>query len=166
MVDSKETKAPEIAKEAEITKIDLGYVEKRKFEINGDISRILELNVSDLNVITRYNETYPKLDEFMKDVQNELTKIDDADEDLNKISEVLTKIDNEMRDCIDYIFDTNASEVCVPSGNMFDPVNGQFRYERIIEVLSKLYAEGISAEFNKIKKNTAKYTTKYTKKKK
>ena len=155
------------ANEPEIINVDLGYVEKKKFAINGDINRLLELNVSDLNAIKRYNEASPKLEAFMQDVQKELAKTEEEeDENLSKISEVLTKIDKEMRDCIDYIFDTNASEICAPSGNMFDPVNGQFRYEHIIECLSKLYAEGIGEEFKKMKNNTSKYTSQYTKTKK
>lgn len=167
MIDSKEEKKnTQKVKEAEVTDVNLGYSDKKKFRINGDYSRILELNISDLNAIGRYNEAYPKLLDFMSTVQKELATTDDDDTDLTKLSEVLTKIDKEMRDCIDYIFDTNASEVCAPSGNMFDPVGGKFRYEHIIETLSKLYAEGISSEFDKMKKNTAKYTTKYTKKKK
>lgn len=147
--------------EPEITKIDLGFVEKRKFEINGDISRILELNVSDLNAIPRYNEAYPKLEAFMQDVQKELAATEDKD-DLTVIGDTLVKIDREMRKCIDYIFDTNASEVCAPSGNMFDPIGGQFRYERIVDVLSGLYSSGISSELKKMKDNAKKYTSKYS----
>lgn len=164
MIESDDKKKTQ--KEAEVTDINISYADKKKFRINGDYDRILELNTSDLNVLGRYNESYPKLMDFMDSVRQELSATDDDDEDLGKISDVLTKIDKEMRNCIDYIFDTNASEVCAPSGNMFDPVNGQFRFEHIIETLSKLYSEGINAEFAKMKKNTAKYTTKYTKKKK
>ena len=158
-----EVEEEKVAEEAAITSINLGFVEKQKFRINGDYNRILEICTSDLNVIARYNEMIPKLDSFMDDVQKEFSKLDDADKDLIQTSELLTKIDKEIRKCIDYIFDANASEVCAPTGNMFDPIGGQFRYEHIIECLVKLYAEGVGAEFEKIKNRTAKYTSKYKK---
>ena len=62
---------------------------------------------------------------------------------------------------VDYIFDSNVSEVCVPSGNMFDLHNGMFTYEYIIEALGDLYEKTISKEYKarllKMKKHTEKY---------
>ena len=69
-----------------------------------------------------------------------------------------------MRKIIDFIFDTNASEVCAPSGNMFDPVGGQWRFERIIDKLSDLYANGLNNEFKQLKNRVESKTAKYTKK--
>lgn len=159
MIES--TKTTKIGTEAEIPELNLGFVEKRKFRINGDYNRILEICVSDLNVIPRYNETISKLDAFMKDAQAEIAKTSEDEADLESIGDMLTKIDAEMRKCVDYIFDANASEVCAPTGNMFDPLGGQYRYEHIIECLVKLYADGVISEFKQIKAKTAKYTSKY-----
>ena len=69
-----------------------------------------------------------------------------------------------MRAVIDYIFDTNASEVCAPSGSMYDPVNGTYRFVHIIETLSKLYHNGLDDEFQKVKNKVEAKTSKYTKK--
>ena len=82
------------------------------------------------------------------------------------MADALTEIDNKMRDIIDFIFDTNASEICAPSGNMFDPVGGQYRFERILDKLTTLYANGLNAEFNQIKNRVESKTSKYTKKSK
>lgn len=158
---------PEV-EEPEIIDIDLGFVEKKKFRISGDYNRMLELNVSDLNIATRLKEGYPKLKNLMAEVQQRMGKIsDDLDDEelLDKLSNDLSEIDRKMREIIDYIFDTNASEICAPSGNMFDPVGGQWRFERIIDKLTQLYTNGLYAEFNKIKANVEKKTSKYTKKK-
>ena len=155
--------------EPEIVDIDLGFVEKKKFRIAGDYNRMLELNVSDLNIFARLKEGYPKLEKLLKEAQEKITSIpddlEDKDELIGTIADRLTEIDGKMRDIIDYIFDTNASEVCAPSGNMFDPVGGEWRYVRIIDRLTSLYTNGLHAEFNKVKANVEKKTNKYTKKK-
>ena len=152
----------------EIVDVDLGFVEKKRFRINGDYNRMLELNVSDLNIFSRLEKGYEQLKELGKKAQETIADIpDEGDADnLSKISSALTEIDGEMRKIIDYIFDTNASEVCVPSGNMFDPVGGQFRFERIIDTLTSLYSNGLRSEFTQLKNNVDKKTSKYTKKKK
>lgn len=158
-------------KEPEVTDVDLGFVEKKRFRINGDYNRMLELNVSDLNIAARLKKGYPQLKALLEEAQKKINDIplDDGDnaKALNEIADALTDIDNKMRAIIDTIFDTNASEVCAPSGNMFDPVNGQYRFERIIDTLSSLYSTGLEEEFNKIKNRvntkTSKYTSKYHK---
>lgn len=155
---------------SEVVDIDLGFVEKKKFRIAGDYNRMLELNVSDLNIFARLRDGYPKLEKLLQEAHDKMTSIPDDLEDkeelLKTLAERLTDIDTKMREIIDYIFDTNASEVCAPSGNMFDPVGGEWRYVRIIDKLTSLYTNGLHAEFDKIKINVEKKTSKYTKKKK
>ncbi len=159
---------PEV-EEPEVVDIDLGFVEKKKFRISGDYNRMLELNVSDLNIFARLKDGYPKLEKLLKEAQEKMNSIpddlEDKDELLGTIADRLTEIDGKMREIIDYIFDTNASEVCAPSGNMFDPVGGEWRYVRILDKLTSLYTNGLHAEFDKIKANVEKKTNKYTKKK-
>jgi len=160
----------EEVKEQEVVDVDLGFVEKKKFRINGDFNRMLELNVSDLNVFSRLKTDYPKLNKLLKDAQEKISSIPDDMEDkselIGKIADALDDIDAQMRALIDHIFDTNASEICAPSGNMFDPVSGQWRFERIIDKLTALYTNGLHAEFDKVKANVDKKVSKYTKKKK
>ena len=69
--------------------IDLSALNtKKQFTINGDENRILELDVTDLNVIQRYNEATPKL----KALEEKLRKLplvnddDDVDEMALKIN--------------------------------------------------------------------------------
>ena len=160
--DTKATKEPEI------TDIDLGFVERKRFRINGDYNRMLELNVSDMNIFSRFSEAYPKLQDLVKQAQEKINSVKfDSDSDLDnigKFGDVLTEIDAEMRKLMDYIFDSNVSEVCAPSGNMFDPVDGQIRFERIIDVISTFYSNGLTDELAQLKKKSAKHTAKYTKK--
>ena len=128
---------------------------------------MLELNVSDLNIANRLKVGYPKLQKLLKEAQDKVKSIPDSEdrvELLNNLADRLSEIDKEMRDIIDEIFDTNASEICAPVGTMYDPVGGQFRFERIIEKLAALYTNGLSSEFNKMKNRVEKRASKYTKK--
>lgn len=151
--------------------LDLSLSSRKKFRIDGDDNRVLELNTSDLNLITRLRSAYPQL----KDIaQNAFKDLPDAviedenydfmeDEATSKLSEALQDADTKMRSLIDYIFDSNVSELCAPHGSMFDPVNGKLRFEHIIDTLAPLYETDISTEMNKVTANVSKHTAKYTK---
>ncbi len=151
--------------------LDLRLSSRKRFRIDGDDNRVLELNTSDLNLITRLRSAYPQL----KDIaQNAFKDLPDAviedenydfmeDEATSKLSEALQDADTKMRSLLDYIFDSNVSELCAPYGSMFDPVNGKLRFEHIIDTLAPLYETDISTEMNKVTANVSKHTAKYTK---
>lgn len=144
-----------------IQNIDLSVFRKKRFTIDNDENRILELDTSDLNIIKRINEFYPKLKQLEEKIQN----IPDFNEDqIVDVAEFLDDIDREMRIAVDTIFDSNVCEVCVPSGSMYDPINGRLRYEILIDVLSKLYDENLTSEIKKVNKRIEKHTNKYVKK--
>lgn len=145
--------------------IDLSAIRKKRFRIDGDNNRYLELNTSDFGIINRLNDLYPRLERLAQDASvKQLDKQDTDDEQaIQKISKALTKIDMEMRNVLDEIFDSNVSEMCAPSGTMFDPFNGEFRFEHIIDVISKLYTNNLNTEFKKMSAKMKKHTAKYTK---
>ena len=153
--------------ETEIIDIDLSPTRKKRFRINVENNRILELNISDMNIFSRLSETFPKLDELQKKAVEGFsfddTEVSD-DEALAIVGNTLSEIDKEMRSAVDYIFGSNVCEVCVPEGSMYDPFNGKFRYEYILEVISALYENNISAEVQALTKRVDKHTAKYTKK--
>lgn len=151
--------------ESDIIDVDLGFIEKKKFRFGKDDNRILELNVADLNIAQRFKVGYPQLITLFNDAQKNIENIpDDLDnmELLNTIADNLTHIDNEMRRITDYIFDANVSEVCAPSGNMFDLIDGEYRFERIIDKLAALYSTNFDAEIEAMKKRISRKTEKYT----
>lgn len=167
MIDDTIKKDVETKPEQEITDVSLGFVEKKKFRIEGDNKRILELNVSDLNIVARLKVGYPKLSALFEEAKAKISEIPDDAKGIDLINDMadrLSEIDKEMRETIDYIFDTNASEVCAPSGNMYDPVGGQLRYMRVLDALTGLYTNGLHAEFDKMKNRVEKRAEKYTKK--
>lgn len=150
-----------------IIDISIPEIQKQRFRINGS-SEILELNVSDMGIITRLKNIYPKLDDLAKEASLELSdstdELDEFDE-LVRASDALQKIDASMRDLIDEIFDAPVSEIAAPSGTMFDPFNGEFRFEHIIKKISDLYDKNLSKEFDKVHTKMKRHTKKYTGKK-
>ena len=151
-----------------IVDVDLSAIKKKKFRINGDNTKILELNVSDMGIVSRLDEAYPKLMDLQDKVAN-LADVDEGADDREKLSSTakkLNEIDKEMRELLDNIFQSNVSEICGSEGSMYDPIDGTFRYEHIISTLVKLYENNLNAEFAKMKKNISKHTAKYTKSRK
>lgn len=138
-----------------IIDIDLDGVKKQKFRINGDPNAIIELNLSDLGITARLQEGLPKL-------QDEMSALAQLPNDDEHLSEMLKQADQRMREYVDYIFDYPVSEVCAKGGTMYDPKDGAFRYETIINGLIKLYADNINEEYRKIEKRLSKHTSKYT----
>lgn len=153
----------------EVVDINLSAIQKKRFRINGDNSKILELNTSDLGIVTRMSSAYERLVKYMEEVGKILADLPEDDSELSngrdaEILKQLDAIDAEMRKELDYIFDAPVSEVCGYGGSMYDPLNGMFRYEHIMDALSKLYENNLNSEFNAMRKRINAKTSKYTKK--
>lgn len=152
----------------DIIDVKLTPVRKKRFRFDGDNNRILELDTSDFSIINRLNTLYPKLTKLAQKAADGLGDVDDTDESVDEIiartSDKLTEVDTEMRKLMNELFDAPVSEVCAPSGTMYDLFNGQFRYEHIIETLVNLYETNITAEVEEVRKRVQKHTAKYTKK--
>ena len=154
----------EVRKDEELLDIDLLATRKKRFRINGDSNRILELNTSDMNVVSRLNKIYPKLHKLnTKAINIKFDNEGNEEQQLEQVATQLEEIDTEMRSLLDELFDTNVSEVAAPDGSMYDPFLGKFRYEHIIEALLKLYDENFTSEFEMMRKRVETKTSKYIK---
>ena len=140
-----------------IVDIDLSVTKKKQFRIDGDDTRIIELNTSDMSILSRLQESYPRLDELGTKAMSM-----SSDDTLETTAALLTEIDKEMRDILNFIFDSDIADVCAPDGSMFDMFNGQFRFEHILSKLVGLYEKNIDNEYKLMAKNIAKHTEKYT----
>lgn len=151
--------------EEDIIDLDLSPIKKRKIRINGDRDKVIELNLSDMNIIPRLNKVYPKLQELSKEAtsfsEEELS--DNTEEGLAQFAEKLETIDAKMCSLIDELFDSPVSEICKDGGNMYDPFGGEFRFEHVIGALAKLYENNFSSEFAQMKQRVKKHTSKYIK---
>lgn len=125
---------------------------RQKVRINGDDNAILEINLSDMHTLSRLEDNYPKLNACIEKVK-QLSDIDTTnDAGVQELTSKFKAIDDEMRTIVDDIFDANVCEVCVPTGSLYDPFEGQFRFEYLIDALSGLYETNLKSEFNKMKK--------------
>jgi len=143
----------------DVVDINFDEVRKKKFRVEGDDDRILELDTSDFSTINRIEDSYPKL--VALEQKASLIRVSE-DDDIN-IPQTLREIDTEMRQIIDFIFDSDVSAKCAPSGSMFDPFNGKFRYEHILDKITSLYENNLNKEYALFKKRIQKHTDKYVK---
>ena len=141
--------------------IDFSILKKKSFQV-GD--KTLELDTSDLKMIVRFEKMYPVLLEEGSKIADLEQYVNENSIELDKIADALDSVDNAMRDAIDYIFDSNVCEICVDHGSLLDPINGEYRFEHIIDTLLPLYEKNLQDETKKIQTRVKKYTDKYTKK--
>lgn len=154
-----------------VVDISLDVIRKKRFRIDKDDNRILELNTSDLNILSRLKEAYPKLTELATNAFKDLPDVNGSAEDYDFMTDAATAevintlkdADKRMRELMDYIFNSNVSEVCAPDGSMYDPINGKFRFEHIIDTLTELYETGVSTEMTNLSNRVRKHTDKYSK---
>ena len=142
-----------------VVTLDIPEVERASVWVNGDCTKVLKLNLSDMGVITRLQDAYPKLDALVEEVQN-LSKDGVSDEE---IVATFKSIDKQMKDLVDGIFDYPVSDILCDGGSMYDPINGQLRFEYIIDRLSNLYTNTLKEEWKRTQKKMEVHTAKYTK---
>lgn len=163
MINDTTKKAPakgkEVVKEVptDVVDLDLSAIQKKRIRINGDNTKILELNLSDMNIMARIQEAYPKLDAIQQKVMKFAESADGNEEEDIK---ALKEFDNEMRDLVDFIFNANVSEVCADDGSMYDPMGGMFRYEYILDKITSLYESNLNKEFRSMRARVNKYAKK------
>lgn len=151
----------------EIIDLDLSVTKKKRFRFDKDDERIVEVNTSDMNLMQRVNVAYPKL-QALQDKASNLTEgvnIESESTALDGIAtmaERLSAVDAEMRELLDYMFDAPVSHAAAPSGSMYDPFNGSFRYEHIIAIMMKQYEDNLQSEFKKMERQMKAHTDKYT----
>lgn len=154
-----------------IIDIDLSITNKKKFRIDHDDSRIIELNTSDMGIVGRLSSAYPKLVALQEksekitlnvDLEHHEDNLEDTLNDYKTIGDRLAEVDHDMRELIDYIFDSEVSSKAAPTGSMYDLFGGVFRYEHIITTLMELYENNLQEEYEKVQAQMRKHTEKYT----
>lgn len=160
----------EIKKDNDVIDIEFKEIQKKKFRLDRDDNRIIELNTSDIGVIGRLEEIYPKMLKFVHEAQDRYTvKIEGSSEefveDIN-VSGTIDYINTEMKKLLNWAFDSDIADKACSSGTLYDPINGKFRFEYIMEKLIGLYGNNLRTEFAKMQRRIDKHTSKYTKKRK
>lgn len=144
----------------DVIDIEFKELQKKRFRLDRDDNRVIELNTSDISTIKRLEEIYPKMLEMVDEAH---TKIADDTED---VLEALDRVDKEMRKLIDYAFNSEVADKTCPEGTLYDPFNGKFRFEYIMDKLIGLYDSNLKNEYVLMQKRIDRHTGKYTKKRK
>lgn len=147
--------------------INLEQGKRKRFTIDGDENRILEINPADMGIFARIDDfdkaIIPALEEFSEKQFGGT----EEDFDLWAMGKAMLELDKFVREQLDIMFDTNFSEIVAPYGTMLDPVNGDFRFQYLIEVFSKVYNDEFQKELtkrnDKIRERTKKYVNKVNK---
>lgn len=137
--------------------IELEVGLKQRFRLNGNNKQVIELNPNDSDIIHRLQDAYPVVNEVIEKIAN-------LDTEAENFRDELKNCDKKIREQIDYIFDSPVSDICVPSGNMYDLYGGEFAYEKVIRTLSKLYEEEFANEYKKLKNRIQNRASKYVSK--
>jgi hypothetical protein len=145
--------------------IQLNISNKVKYTINGDESKFIELNPKDFGISARFGESVPRLNALADQFESLSPSEEEKDDDyLVRFAESFRRIDEEIRQIINFLFDYDVCSVCASDGSMLDLQDGEYRYSVIINTLFQLYEDNISTEMKKMeaamKKHTDKYTTK------
>lgn len=154
--------------------IDLGFsINKKRFSVGGDTSKIIEFDPSDIGVANRLSKSMNKF----KDLENQWTKLNESAiklsdnpdnldiKDTENFSEKFDVLENSIKEIINYVFDSDVADKLLGNSSAFSPVDGFFKYEHIITAMLNCYEQNIKDEapkFNSRKVNT--YTHKYIKK--
>lgn len=126
---------------------------KKKYAINGDENNVIEVDVSDLNLIKRFEKATPKIEE-----------LEDKFKDIDSPTvEQLEEADHKLRTILNEVFE---SDVCTPAfGNVncLSPVaNGKFLFEAFVEALMPMIKQDIKATAQASKIHLEEKTSKYT----
>ena len=152
-----------------VINLDLSETARRNIWINGDCTKVIKLNLTDLGIIARAKDAKDKLDNLQAEA-NKLASADvpkeiETEEDEKKIDEAIEQfrtIDKKMKEIVDGIFDYPVCDVCCDGGSMYDPINGQYRYDYIIDKLMALYGDQWAKEKKARQALLEQHTSKYT----
>lgn len=145
--------------------INFNFNKKKTFTIDGDENKLIELDTSDVGVITRLNDSIAKIKELEKK-QEKLTELSKQEDDIAAFdfTRLFAEVESDMRGIIDHIFDSPVADTILGTSSVFSPVNGKYKFEQIIDVLLGLYEADIKKETAKINRaHIGKHTDKYVK---
>ena len=121
----------------------------KEYSINDDVSRILRVNTTDINILARFDKA-----------ETELKKIASQYENITDITaEVITELDTKVREQIDYIFDSKASEIVFGNINCASIAGGQPIFMNFIDAILPVIKNDIVEEQEKSEKKISKYTS-------
>lgn len=121
----------------------------KRLAINGDESRIITINPTDISIVKRYNEVIPQLDELSekyKEIPQE------------KTVEAVSELDRKAREFIDYIIGAAVSDTVFGTANCLSYAGGQTIFENFLTAYMDYMTPAIKSEYDRSKNRIQKYT--------
>lgn len=140
--------------------LNFGLPKRKKFSIDGDESRVIELDTGDTGIMARWGA----VQEWIGNAAAELDALSDVEHNEEQAllaSKRFAEIDAGAREKLNFLFDT---DVCTPiagNGALIRLVNGDPLFVLIVDTLLPLYEADIKIEYEKSRKRIAKHTAKY-----
>ncbi len=136
--------------------LDEGY---KEFTINNDPNRVIRFNPADYGIIERINEAYKEIEKISKIKEDIELRADGTPiEEFAKAAEVVNKVSTTIKKQIDYIFNSDVSDVVFGKQSPLSTIKGMPLYERFLEVVMPEIKKEIESERKASEKRIEKYT--------
>lgn len=145
---------------ADMKTLNFGLPKRKKFSIDGDETRVVELDTGDTGIIARWSA----VQEWIGSAAEELERLSGMNQDETQAMETskrFAEINEGAREKLNYLFD---ADVCTPiagNGALIRLVNGDPLFMLIVDTLLPLYEADIKIEYEKSRKRIEKHTAKY-----
>lgn len=135
----------------------------KEFTINGDPNRVIRFNPSDLNLLERFDQAEKTIDEEQKKLQEDIELKANGEpaenqEDIEESIEVIRKVNKLIKDQIDFIFDSDVSDVVFGNQSPMSTVKGKPLFERVFDAIRPVLEKEITKEMKASEKRINKYT--------
>lgn len=123
----------------------------KTFAVNGDESNVIKVNTADVGIFERA----AKAKSFLADVKNRAEEVKNGD-GKNAI-EVISELDKQVREQLNYIFGTDVSTPAFGTMNCLTFVDGVPVFVGFLNTLLDEIAADVAAEQKKAENSIAKY---------
>lgn len=126
-------------------KFDDGY---KRYILNDDESKIIRVNVTDFNILDRYNKAQADMKALIEEMQN----------DSDATPEKIASYDKRIRENINYIFGSDVCTAAFGTANCMSVVsNGSMLFESFLNALMPQVQADMDISLEVAKKRTNKY---------
>lgn len=127
----------------------------KEFDINGDESRVIRVDTTDINLGQRVEAGRKELRKLAKKFET-LTKTAKSDD---KILEIFSEYDKQVRQQIDGMFDSPVSDIAFGNANCLSICGGNFLFENFLNILLPEIEKDLNEELKASEKRIKKYTS-------
>ena len=128
-------------------KFDDGY---KTYILNDDESKIIRVNITDFNILDRYNKAQADMQALIEEMQN----------DSEATPEKIASYDKRIRENVNYIFGSDVCTAAFGTANCLSVVsNGSMLFESFLDALMPQVQADMDISLEAAKKRTDKYIT-------